>query len=108
MSSLQRASERPEELRSHAQGCTILVQLQKEAGVAGFSSRPLVGLAAELVNHILPITTEQLQLVVRTPSYRWHLRWARNYTALSVPFTGRTSTLASLTLRLIHLQLCPF
>ncbi|OAA54345.1 Zn(2)-C6 fungal-type DNA-binding domain protein [Niveomyces insectorum RCEF 264] len=67
-------------------GCTILGRLQKELGVTSLSSGPLDGPVAELVKYLVATSLKQLRHVVHMSAYRWHLRWATNYTALSVTF----------------------
>lgn len=65
-------------------GCAILGRLQKEEG-SSLSTGPLQG-SVELIKHIVAAVTDQLRFIIRTTAYRWHLRWATNYTALSVTF----------------------
>lgn len=74
-------------------GCTILGRLQKDMGAKGLSGEALEGPAEELVKYVVSTAMDQLRFVVRTSSYRWHLHWATNYTALSVTFAGKTTPL---------------
>ncbi|KAJ3500300.1 hypothetical protein NM208_g17176 [Fusarium decemcellulare] len=43
----------------------------------------------EVVKFILSIAMGQLRRVVQSESYQWHLRWATNYTVMSLAFAGK-------------------
>ncbi|CAH0055628.1 unnamed protein product [Clonostachys solani] len=45
------------------------------------------GTLTETVNFVMAIALKQLQLILESESYRWHLKWATNYTVLSLTFT---------------------
>lgn len=69
-------------------GCAILGRLQKEAGITKSSAGELEGPSKELVTYIVSTAMEQLRFILWTSDYRWNLRWATNYSALSVTFAG--------------------
>lgn len=73
-------------------GCATIGRLSgnsrlSEAMSAGSSPLP------EIVRFVLAMAMDQLRLVVESESYRWHLKWATNYTILSLTFTGEQHTL---------------
>jgi hypothetical protein len=45
----------------------------------------------ELLRRIVATASRQLDLVLRSDSYRWHLKWATSYTALSLTFTSKST-----------------
>ncbi|PLB52474.1 hypothetical protein P170DRAFT_489150 [Aspergillus steynii IBT 23096] len=67
-------------------GCAILGRLQKEAGVTKSSAGELEAPSKELVTYIVSTALEQLRFILRASDYKWNLRWATNYSALSVTF----------------------
>ncbi|KAH7134285.1 hypothetical protein EDB81DRAFT_887092 [Dactylonectria macrodidyma] len=46
------------------------------------------GLLPEMLRFVLAIAMDQLRLVVESESYKWYLKWATNYTIMSLTFTG--------------------
>ncbi|CAG9941853.1 unnamed protein product [Clonostachys rosea f. rosea IK726] len=45
------------------------------------------GTLPRTVDFVMAIALKQLQLILESESYRWHLKWATNYTVLSLTFT---------------------
>lgn len=48
------------------------------------------GPLSEIVEFVMAIAMKQLHHVSRSESYKWHLKWATNYTILSLAFTCKS------------------
>lgn len=67
-------------------GCATIGRISgsKRLSVAMKTSGPL----PEILRFVLTIAMDQLRLVEESESYKWHLKWATNYTIMSLTFTS--------------------
>ncbi|KIW25867.1 uncharacterized protein PV07_09003 [Cladophialophora immunda] len=61
--------------------CTILGRLHKN------TNTPCLAIMEEVVRRIAETISDQLDVVSRSKSYRWHFRWAPTYSALMLTFS---------------------
>ncbi|KAL6822581.1 hypothetical protein J3E69DRAFT_381752 [Trichoderma sp. SZMC 28015] len=67
-------------------GCATLSRLGVNRQLSA-AMKGMQGVALDVLQFVLSTVMAQLKLVLRAESYKWHLKWATNYTILSLSFT---------------------
>ncbi|KAM5344070.1 hypothetical protein ACJ41O_012607 [Fusarium nematophilum] len=67
-------------------GCATLGRISGSRQLS-VAIKDLGGAMSEIIDFVISIAMDQLHLVLQSESYRWHLKWATNYTILSLTFT---------------------
>ncbi|KAM5368065.1 hypothetical protein ACJZ2D_009669 [Fusarium nematophilum] len=68
-------------------GCATLGRISGSRQLS-VAIKDLGGAMSEIIDFVISIAMDQLHLVLQSESYRWHLKWATNYTILSLTFTA--------------------
>lgn len=64
------------------------MQMLSSAGdLATFGDSSSDPITAEILSYIMNIMFSQLSFLVQSPAYKWHLKFAPTYTALTIAFT---------------------
>ncbi|OQU96083.1 hypothetical protein CLAIMM_02218 [Cladophialophora immunda] len=70
--------------------CAALRQIQPPSSPqtsAAFGAANLDSVASELLSYVMSVMFNQLTFLVQNSAYKWHLKWAPTYTALTIAFT---------------------
>lgn len=68
-------------------GCATLSRLSVNRQLST-AMKGMQGVALDVLQFVFSTVMAQLKLVLRAESYKWHLKWATNYTILSLSFTS--------------------
>lgn len=61
--------------------------LSPTADIARFGDSSSDPATAEILSYMMNIMYSQLSFLVQSPAYKWHLKFAPTYTALTIAFT---------------------
>lgn len=72
-------------------GCATIGRISRNRQLSA-AIKDQSGPLSDIIEFVMAIAMEQLHHVSRSESYKWHLKWANNYTILSLAFTGKSNT----------------
>lgn len=70
--------------------CAALRKIQPNSSPdssATLGEANLDSVASEILSYVMGVMFSQLSFLVQSPAYKWHLKWAPTYTALTIAFT---------------------
>ncbi|OAP60150.1 hypothetical protein AYL99_05152 [Fonsecaea erecta] len=79
--------------REYAKTFTCCAALRKIQPTSSPESSATLGetnldsVASEILSYVMGVMFSQLSFFVQSPAYKWHLKWAPTYTALTLAFT---------------------
>lgn len=70
-------------------GCATIGRISRNRQLS-VAIKDQSGPLSDIIGFVMTIAMKQLHHVSRSESHKWHLKWANNYTILSLAFTGKS------------------